>query len=192
MREDEQIKIQYASKYAGIQNAYKKWQGEVLGLTRTDALGKKKAYEAEFQKRVLANAQWKIAYGTVLQDLNNAYAEIKPYGYARDYYNEIVSKIELFTVAGQLNSLANAFDQGGEAAFAKRKKEVTDFLSNFFPEHNSQVDKKLFAALMKMYVSDQPKENVSPLMKERAMTTMEDFERMAEKVYNETSILNAK
>ena len=51
MRKDEQIKIQYASKYAGIQNAYKKWQGEVLGLTRTDAVSKKKSYEAEFQKK---------------------------------------------------------------------------------------------------------------------------------------------
>src|SRR5215204_739471 len=79
MRKDEQIKIQYASKYAGIQNAYKKWQGEVLGLTRTDALSKKKAYELEFQKRVLANPQWKTKYGTVVQDLHNAYAEIKPY-----------------------------------------------------------------------------------------------------------------
>ncbi len=192
MRKDEQIRIQYASKYAGIQNAYKKWQGEVLGLTRTGALGKKKVYEAEFQKRVLANPQWKTSYGAVLQDLNNAYAEIKPYGFARDYYNEIISKIELFTVAGQLNSLVNAFDQGGEAAYGKRKKEVTDFLTHFFPEHNSQVDKKLFAALMKMYVEDQPKENVSPLMKERSLTTTEDFEKLAEKVYNETSILDSK
>ena len=192
MRKDEQIRIQYASKYAGIQNAYKKWQGEVLGLTRTGALEKKKAYEAEFQKRVLANTQWKTSYGTVLQDLNSAYAELKPYGYARDYYNEIISKIELFTVAGQLNSLVNAFDQGGEAAYVKRKKEVTDFLSNFFPEHNSEVDKKLFAALIKMYVSDQPNENVSPLIKERSLTTTEDFEKLAALVYNETSILNAK
>src|SRR6186997_2192314 len=61
MRKDEKIKIQYASKYAGIQNNYKKWQGEVLGLTRTDALSKKKAYETEFQKRVLANPKWKTS-----------------------------------------------------------------------------------------------------------------------------------
>ena len=55
MRKDEQIKIQYAAKYASIQNSYKKWQGEVLGLTRTNAVGKKKEYETEFQKRVNAN-----------------------------------------------------------------------------------------------------------------------------------------
>ena len=190
MRKDEQIKIQYASKYAGIQNAYKKWQGEVLGLTRTDAVGKKKTYEAEFQKRVLANPQWKTKYGNTLQDLNSAYAEIKPYGYARDYFNEIVSKIELFTVAGQLSSLVNAFDDGGEAAYAKRKKEVTDFLNGFFPEHNTEVDKKLFAALMNMYVMDQEKGNVSPMMKEKVMSAAGDFDKLAERVYKETAILN--
>ena len=41
MRKDEQIKIQYAAKYAGIQNSYKKWQGEVLGLTSINAIEKK-------------------------------------------------------------------------------------------------------------------------------------------------------
>ena len=100
---DEQIKIQYAAKYAGIQNSYKKWQGEVLGLTSTNALGKKKTYEADFQKRVNANPQWKSQYGTLLGDLEAANAEIKPLGYARDYYTEIISKIELFTIAAQLN-----------------------------------------------------------------------------------------
>jgi hypothetical protein len=190
MRKDEQIKIQYASKYSLIENRYKKWQGEILGLTRTDALGKKKAYEAEFQKRALANPQWKTRYGNTLQDLNSAYAEIKPYGYSRDYFTEIVSKIELFTVAGQLSSLANAFDDGGEAAFSKRKKEVVDFLNGFFPEHNTEVDKKLFAALMNMYVMDQEKGNVSPMMKEKVTSAAGDFDKLAESVYKETAILN--
>jgi Peptidase S46 len=192
MRKDEQIKIQYATKYAGVENSYKKWKGEVLGLTRTDALSKKKTYEAEFQKRVLANPQWKAKYGNLLQDLNNAYAEIKPYGYARDYYNEIVSKIELFTVAGQLSSLVNAFDDGGEAAYAKRKKEVMSTLNDFFPEHNTEVDKKLFSSLMSMYVADQEKASVSPMMKEKAMAAAGDFDKLAEKVYTESTILNAK
>jgi hypothetical protein len=190
MRKDEQIKIQYASKYSLIENRYKKWQGEILGLTRTDALGKKKAYEAEFQKRALANPQWKTRYGNTLQDLNSAYAEIKPYGYSRDYFTEIVSKIELFTVAGQLSSLVNSFDEGGESAFSKRKKEVTDFLDGFFPEHNTEVDKKLFAALMNMYVMDQEKGNVSPMMKEKVTSAAGDFDKLAESVYKETAILN--
>jgi hypothetical protein len=190
MRKDEQIKIQYASKYAGIQNSYKKWQGEVLGLTKSNAIEKKKAYEVEFQKRVIASPQWKADYGTVLQELNTAYAQIKPLGYARDYFIEIVGKIELFTMAGQLTSLVNAFDQGGEAAYQKRKKEVENFIAGFFPEHNTEVDKKLFASLMKMYITDQEAQFISPMLKEKSMSG--DFEALAEKVYQETYILNEK
>jgi hypothetical protein len=190
MRKDEQIKIQYAAKYATIQNYYKKWQGEVLGLTRSNAVEKKKLYEAEFQKRVLANAVWKTNYGNVLQELNGAYAEMKPLGYARDYFLEIVSKIELFTIAAQLSSLVNSYDQGGETAYQKRKKEVQDFLDGFLPEHNTEVDKKLFAALMKMYVTDQEAQNISPMMKEKSMSG--DYEKLAEKIYQETIIFNAR
>ena len=65
-----------------------------------------------------------------------------------------------------------------------------DFLNGFFPEHNTEVDKKLFAALMNMYVTDQEKGNVSPMMKENAMSTAGDFDKLAEKVYKETAILN--
>jgi hypothetical protein len=190
MRKDEQIRIQYASKYAGIQNSYKKWQGEVLGLTRTNAVGKKKAYEAEFQKRVTANPGWKTDYGNVLQELNTAYAELKPFGFARDYFNEIVSKIELFTMAAQLNSLVTAHEQGGEVNYQKRKKEVQEFIAGFLPEHNTEVDKKLFAALMKMYVTDQEAQNISPIMKEKSMSA--DFDKLAEKIYQESFLLNTK
>src|SRR5690606_33475024 len=69
MRRDEEIKIQYAAKYANISNAWKKWQGEVLGLKRTDGVGKKKKQEALFQQRVDANPQWKAEYGALIDDL---------------------------------------------------------------------------------------------------------------------------
>lgn len=168
MRKDEQIKIQYAAKYAGIQNSYKKWQGEVLGLTSTNAVGKKKMYEAEFQKRVNANPQWKAQYGSLLGDLESAYAEFKSYGLARDYFNEIISKIELFTIASRLNSLVTAYEQTGEAGGAKdfpgKSAAAKATLQDLFAEYNPDVDKKLFKVLMGLYVKDQPKKNVSPVL----------------------------
>jgi hypothetical protein len=48
MRKDEQIGIQYAKKYASISNAWKKWQGEILGLTKSNAVEKRKQLEASF------------------------------------------------------------------------------------------------------------------------------------------------
>ena len=174
MRKDEQIKIQYAAKYAGIQNSYKKWQGEVLGLTSTNALGKKKTYEAEFQKRVNANPQWKSKYGTVLGDLEAMYAQLKPFGYARDYYTEIMgrielnipAKIELFTVAAQLNALITAYEKDGDKGFQQRLPQVKNTLEGLYQEYSQEVDKRLFEVLMDMYIKDQEDQYVSPYLKE--------------------------
>ena len=166
MRKDEQIKIQYAAKYAGIQNSYKKWQGEVLGLTSTNALGKKKTYEAAFQKRVNANPQWKTPYGTLQGDLESAYAEIKPLGYARDYYTEIISKIELFTIAAQLNSLITAYAKDGDNGYQQRLPIVKAALEGLFDEYSPQVDKQLFEVLMDMYLKNQEDNFISMYLKE--------------------------
>ena len=191
MRNNEQIKIQYAAKYAGIENAYKKWKGEVLGLTRTDAVEKKKLQEAEFQKRINANPQWKAAYGNLLADLSSAYAELRPYGYARDYYNEIISRVELFTAASQLQSLVTAYGKDGEKGYSQRLSIVKEILSDFYKEHNTAVDKKIFEELMAMYTMDQEKQNISSIIKEGAMMAGGDFQKLSEKIYGETTILDS-
>ena len=191
MRNNEQIKIQYAAKYAGIENAYKKWKGEVLGLTRTEAVEKKKLQEAEFQKRINANPQWKAAYGNLLADLSSAYAELRPYGYARDYYNEIISRVELFTAASQLQSLVTAYGKDGEKGYSQRLSIVKEILSDFYKEHNTAVDKKIFEALMAMYTMDQEKQNISSIIKEGAMMAGGDFQKLSEKIYGETTILDS-
>jgi uncharacterized protein (DUF4415 family) len=178
MRKNEQIKIQYAAKYAGIQNAYKKWQGEVLGLTRTNAVEKKKLYEAEFLKRVNANPKWKEQYASVLTDLETAYAELKPYGLARDYFNEIMSKIELFAIASRLNSLVTAYEQTGEAGggkdFPVKVASAKEAMESLFAEYNAEVDKNLFRELMTIYVKDQPDKKVSPYLKKQVESTGQD------------------
>jgi Peptidase S46 len=165
MRKDEGIKIQYAAKYANIQNAYKKWQGEVLGLTRTDGVGRKKTQEMEFQKRVDANPSLKEKYGNLLQTLQAGYTDIKSLGLARDYYQEIVSKIEVFTIAAQLNTLVSAFEKNGQKGFDETKPKVKAMLEDFMKEFNPTVDKKLFGGLMEMYIKNQPENFVSPMAK---------------------------
>lgn len=161
MRKDEQIKIQYAAKYATMSNPWKKWQGEVLGLTRTNAVEKKKNYETEFEKRVNANPLWKTQYGSKLNDLQAAYVELKQYGLARDYYLEISSKIELFAIAAQLNSLLKAYEKGDDKGYADQLVKVKQKLDDLYNEYSPEVDRKLFVSLMEMYLKDQPAEFVS-------------------------------
>lgn len=193
MRRDEQIKIQYASKWAGISNAWKKWQGEVLGLKRTNGVSKKKTYEAEFQKRVNSNPAW-ASYKGILTDLEDAYAELKPLGLARDYFLEITSKIELFTVASQLNALVRAYERGGTQAYNEQLTRVRQRMEDFYKEYSAEVDRGLFSVLMEAYLSEQPQEFVSGYAKNirNPQDAKDDMSRMENLIYNETPLTDQK
>ncbi|MEI2749367.1 MAG: S46 family peptidase [Ferruginibacter sp.] len=186
MRRDEKIRIQYAAKYAGIENAYKKWQGEVLGLTRSDAVGKKLAYEASFQERVNANPEWKEKYGNLLNELSAAYATIQPYSYARDYFSEIVPKVELLGISADMNSLITALGKD-EASYNKRKTEVLAKLEDNFKEYNAEVDRKLFETLMELYVKDQQPTYVSPLLMQKLSEQQQTYMAVAADLYAKTA-----
>ena len=191
MRRDEGIKIQYAAKYAGIQNAHKKWQGEVLGLTRTNAVAKKQAYETAFQKKVDANPELRAKYGNLLSDLAAQYKAMEPYGLARDYYTEIVSKIELFTIAAQLNTLVTAYNKDGEKGYQQRLSIVKPAVENLLGEYSATVDSKLFEALMGMYINDQQGVNIAPMATEMLQAAGKDYAAFSQKLFAQQSMYNA-
>ena len=186
MRSDEKIRIQYAAKYASVENAYKKWQGEVLGLTRSGAVDKKLAYEMEFTKRVNANPQWKAAYSDLLPKLNEAYAMIEPYAYARDYYNEVMPRIELMGISADMNSLVNAYAKD-EASYKKRKEELQVKLEETYKEYSMQVDRTLFESLIALYAVDQPGNHVSPILKQSLTNQQQTYLAVAADLYAKTT-----
>jgi hypothetical protein len=186
MRKDEEIKIQYAAKYASISNAWKKWQGEILGLTKTNAVAKRKEMEASFEKIVLSKPEMNMVYLDLLKNLKQAYAGFEPYGYARDYYNEIIPRVELWGIAADMNSLLTAYSKD-EAAYNKRKAEVLTKLEGTFKEYSAAVDQKLFETLMEMYVNDQKPENVSPAFQTMLNEKGRSYAAMGNAVYSQTA-----
>ena len=190
MRRDEGIKIMYAAKYASIQNAYKKWQGEVLGLTKTNAFAKKQNYEAIFQQRVNSQPAFAV-YKNVLTDLEQAYNRFKDYGRARGYYTEIMSKIELFTIASQLHSLTAAYESNGENGYRQRLNTVSGRIGDIIEELNAGVDKKLFEALMPLYVQDQDKAFVSPVFLQKLNAAQNDYAALAQTLYANSDVYSA-
>lgn len=188
MRKNEQIKIQYAAKYAGISNSWKKWQGEVLGLTKTNGVGKKLAYEKEFQQRVNANPALKAKYGNLLAEIDAAYKEIEPLGKARDYYNEIIPRIELFLACSQVNRLNTARESNGEAGFKKTLPGVQERLEGIYGEYNAEVDKNLFISLLEIYVKKQENEVISPYFLKILAENDQNFTKLADLVYSSTNL----
>jgi Peptidase S46 len=188
MRKDEGIKIQYAAKYAGIENAYKKWKGEVIGLKAKDAVGKKKMLESSFEKIVLSKPELNLGYINLLKDLEQAYTSFEPYAYGRDYYNEITQKIELLGINAQFIALVDAYEKQGEQVITDNKSKLLASLQPLFDEYSVLVDKKLMEVLMELYVKDQPEANVSPLFRQLLQQNGNDYAKTAGALYAQTKL----
>ena len=61
-----------ASMIFGLQNSLKAYQGRYQGLLDKNVMGTKEKDEAEFKAKVLANPEWKAAYGDAWQEIAEA------------------------------------------------------------------------------------------------------------------------
>ena len=158
MRKDNAIKIQYASKYAGVANYYKKWIGETKGLKKSNAVGVKKEFEKKFQDRV-NKAGKQAEYGTLLADFEKNYTEIKEYAIARDYFSEVVLRnTEILTFGYRLYQLEQVYNTRGEQAFTDRKNNLIAGFESLYKDYSAQVDEKVFEQLIDLYAKKSPKQ----------------------------------
>ncbi len=104
---DPELRIHYAAKQATIANAWKKWQGEALGIDRRGTAETKRAYEEAFE----AWAQDKPAYRDVVKRLREEYARIADPYFAREITAETIYALPAKYTA----------EERAEAVFARRE-----------------------------------------------------------------------
>ncbi|WP_291911357.1 S46 family peptidase [Chitinophaga sp. CB10] len=160
MRKNEQIKIQYAAKFASTANYWKKWQGEMLGIKKTDGIAKKQRYEAAYNQLLHANPALQQQYAGVLDTLNALYIRINPYAQARDYYSELTKNAEIYSAIDKFMEFTdNAEKQKANAdGYAKTRAAFQEAIQAFYANFNAGVDKDVFISLMDIYVNKVPEQ----------------------------------
>lgn len=173
MRADAETRIKYASKYASVANYWKKWIGEVEGLKKSDAVGKKKQYE---QSLIAKNVQIK----PTIDELNRLYTEQAPYALNRAYYSELIRNAETLTLANlYLNFMQNV--EAGKMD-EKTKTSFTNRLQSFYKDYDAELDAKVTAKLLALYANKTPKAflpaNFNQFADEnKNMTTIENWSK---------------
>ena len=158
MRKDNAIKIQYASKYAGVANYWKKWIGETKGLKKSNAIAIKQDFEKKFQERV-NKAGKQAEYGTILADFEKNYKDIREYAIARDYFTEVVLRnSEILSFGYRLYQLEQVYNTKGEQAFNDRKNNLISGFEGLYKDYSAQVDEKVFEQLISLYATKSPKQ----------------------------------
>ena len=131
MAQDPAVRIQYASKNAGVANAWKKWQGEAKGIARLGTVAAKQAYERRF-------AEWAkgTRYEGLLDRIAGIYAKRLPAYRAYEYFRETVYTVELLSFA---TDVANAL---------RAAHPVGEMVEEFYKDYYQPIDEEIFVAMV--------------------------------------------
>ena len=151
---DVATRIAYAAKHANIANAWKKWQGESLGLGKLGTVEKKKEYEKAF-------ATWaadKPQYANLLDSMHAAYKEVIPHYFARELFNESILGMEFFNFAYWFH----IYDAAGHKLTADKQAEAR---KTYLNDYRKEIDHAISRRMLSEYIARMPKENVpAPLV----------------------------
>ena len=138
---DVATRIAYAAKHANIANAWKKWQGESLGLERLKTADKKEDYEKAFA----AWAADKTQYATLLDSMHAAYEKAIPGYFARELFNETIAGIEVYNFAAWLYS---KYAKGDELTADVQAVGHKYYLNDYRVEIDKAIAKRMIAEFM--------------------------------------------
>ena len=174
---DVATRIAYAAKHANIANAWKKWQGESLGLERLKTADKKEDYEKAFA----AWAADKPQYAALPDSMHAAYEKVIPGYFARELYNETIAGIEAYNFAAWLNSKhANGDKLTADVQAVGRKYYLNDY--------RVEIDKAIAKRMIAEFMDRMPAGNV-PQEFTAAIAACGDVEQFVESLYANTQLI---
>ena len=139
-----EVRIKYANKYVSVANAWKKWQGEVLGLERLGTVDSRRRYEAEFE-------QWaadRPEYAGLLDSMRAAYAAVTEPYFESELYRESVGAIEVLNFVDRLAAINASEKLTGEEKAAK----IETLRRAFYKDYEPDVDRRIAKAMLKEYL----------------------------------------
>jgi hypothetical protein len=150
MKASDEVRIKYASKQARIANAWKKWIGENLGIEKSDAVAKRRAFEDTF-KKALKEKGLEAKYGHILPGFDKLYKEFGPVNIKRRNFVEVflvTSELMQMTFrAYQVEQALLANPESLERAKASLKGRFEGILKNF----DANVDIGVYLNVMPLY-----------------------------------------
>ncbi len=144
MQANDTVRIKYASKQAGVANAWKKWIGERNGLIRLNAVDKKLSLENSFDSWVNETAERQREYGHLLNRFDELYAERKPLSIAASLSREAFYAVELLQLVRQYSAVAAKTEVANEEVYSR----LASITRRFYKDYHKPIDVEVFTIMM--------------------------------------------
>ncbi len=185
MDADDSVRLQYASKYAGVANYWKYFIGQTRGLKRLKVKDKKLQEEAEFMNWVNKSADRKAKYGETMNLVSSAYDKIAETNLSKWYFIEGVYRgPEILRYAYGFNKLSKELSKKKEGDIGDIVTRLKENIEGHFKDYNQTIDKNMFASMMRMYHANVPLDQQPAYLLEMDKKFKGDYEKYAEYLFS--------
>ncbi|MBI9055067.1 MAG: S46 family peptidase [Bacteroidales bacterium] len=157
MNESDEVRIKYASKFAGLSNYWKYGIGQSECLKKYNTIEDKQTLENQFASWVKSNNELNNEYGNVLSSISEAYKNKANLTSAIKYYNEaILMGPEIINFSNRLNRLKKSIESK-KYDEQKLQKSVESLLKRYqsaYKDYDVKVDKQIFEVLLQDFVEN--------------------------------------
>lgn len=144
MDTNQTIFIQYADKYSGVANYWKKWAGEAKGLKKADAITRKKVFENKFDERTKTQSNL-LEYDGLTYKLGQLYLKLKPIQLELDLFSDGILSNEILRYANNFNKLYTALQENKKEQAQAAAADLSKNVDPFFKDYNKLLDARLIA-----------------------------------------------
>ena len=180
MDQKDEVRLAYASKYAGVANYWKNRQGMIDALTEQKTADTKRKNEADFNKWANKKDN-KAEYGTVITDINAYYAATNEKARHDNYLMTTLRTSNLAALPYSFGRALIQYANENEAKRAEMRPMLEEGIETTYKEFYAPLEAEMLARQLNLYVTKSTGYNVAPYVKELGAKNNNDFTKIVDK-----------
>lgn len=186
MLADPKVRLQYASKYAGSSNFWKKAIGMNETFKKLKVMERRAQEEKNFTEWVNKDASRVEKYGKALENIKSAVEGRASAQYLYKYLTETLLNIEVTAVASHYADAVSSYMKGDIEAGNAKAKAVEARVKNFFVNYSPSTDKKVAKAMLKLFKEKVSSDKLPSVYAKIDKDFNGDIDAFVDDMYNKT------
>lgn len=189
MAKDDAVRLNYASKYAGVANYWKNRQGMIDALNQHQTVATKTKAEKEYQKWA-DKKENKAKYGKVIADINAYYAATNLKSRQDNYLMTLLRTSALAATPYRLSGGMEAYASGDAKKRDEMRKEFTAYVNDIYEGQDAALEKEMLAKQLALYATKSEGYAIAPYIAQIQKEYNGDFEKFVNEAFEQSVFVN--
>lgn len=191
MAKDDAVRLNYASKYAGVANYWKNRQGMIDALNQHQTVETKTTAEKEFQHWADQKDN-KAKYGNVIGNINAFYKATNLKARHDNYLMTLLRTSAFAVTPYRLSGGMEAYAAGDAKKRDEMRAEFTAYVNEMYDGQSEALEKEMLAKQLALYATKSEGYAIAPYIAQIQKEYKGDFDKFVNEAFEKSVFANKK